>query len=273
MEIDCYEFSAGIRGFNEDDQKLFLEACAAAKSGSEFKQTITSPTINPRTSETTFESTQINGAWRVRVTRGKEVAVFSPQEGDRLQSALEDAKAGAAWFESLLSDEALPEPSEERHPPHSNGYYLVSNIGKVDAGGFTYEVALRCDPYGGETEYRTGHTIAFGKNDQRLGSMGGEWVKSLLQQVSAALEALKSGSEYDFVPEDRKFRVHLNHETREADVTIAKSDFFPNRDPIVGHIGEAQFQRINTLLAEVPGREKWFREHESLFFSRPSETQ
>jgi len=198
VDVNCYQFSAGVRGFDENDRKMFLATCLAAKEGREFASTIVSPAITPRHIETTFESRQVDGAWRVRVIREKEVALFDPEEGDRLRTALDEARAGEVWFQSLLTGETLPEPTEQSHPPRSAGYYVVSKIGEVDARGFIYRVSLNCDSFGGDVTYHAGHTIEFGRGGSDWGSMGGSWPE-LLQNVSAAFEALKQNLEYNFV--------------------------------------------------------------------------
>jgi len=61
--------------------------------------------------------------------------------------------------------------------------------------------------------------------------------------------------------------VQLNGDTGEVDVTFARSDFFTDRSPVIGHVGETQLRQINVLIAEVPVREMWFKNHESLFFN------
>jgi hypothetical protein len=266
VDVNSFEFSAGVRAFNEDDRKMFLEASLAAKESREFAKTIVSPAFTPRQIETTFESRQVDGAWRVRVIRGDEVALFAPEEGDRLRNALAEAAAGQAWFESLLTAETLPEATQQARPPRSTGYYLVSKVGEVDARGFIYRVSLNSDPFRGDVSYRPSHTIEFGRDGSDWGSMGANWPE-MLQHVAAGLEALKHNADYDFVAEDRKYHVQLNRETKEVDVTFARSDFFTNRTPVVGHVGAAQLQEINALIAEVPAHQAWFQQHEDLFFT------
>jgi hypothetical protein len=265
IDVNSFELSAGIRAFDETDRKMLLDVFQVAKDGREQTRTIISPAFTPRQIETTFASLQVDGTWAVRVTRGKETVMFDPDEGDRLRSALEDAHAGQMWFERLLSGEVPPEISTEIHPPHAQGYYLVSKMGEVDARGFIYRISLNCDPHRKENGYYAEQTVEFGRNGEDWGTMGGRW-SGLLEQVANGLAALNRGEPYAFMAEDRKYRLEANRETNQVDVIFARSEFFPNRTPVIGHIGAAELQKINGLLGEVANREAWFREHEALFF-------
>lgn len=269
VSVDCFAFDAGCRGFDERDQELFLEATKAAKERRDYVADVVSPAINPRQIPTHFESKQFGGNYFATVKRGQDTAKFEAEEGERLLTALRDAKAGAAWYEALLNDETLLEPSSEKHPPHAKGYHFSSRIGEVDMHGFIYEVALDCSSFRGAIEYNIGHTIAFGKNGRKTGTIGGNW-GNLLQHVSEALHALNQRTDYDFVPDDRKYRILANRQTDQVDVTIALDDFFSDRTPVVGHVSADQLEAVNNLIAEVPAREKWFREHESWFFTAPN---
>src|SRR5205809_511536 len=249
IDVNCYEFDAGIRGFDDQDRRVFLQATSAAKEGKKFATTIVSPALTPRQIETRFESTQVNGAWLVRVIRGEQAAVFQPEEGERLAKALDEARAGEAWFQSLLRDPISPKPNQERHPPRSRGYYVDSKIGEVDGGDLTYQVALSCTSFRELPTYSTQHGISFRKNGERIGFMAGKWVESLLQQISQGLDSLDQNADYSFIPDDRRYKVEANRQNGEVDVTIARGDFFTDRTPVIGHFGRAQLQQIGTLIA------------------------
>jgi hypothetical protein len=268
IDVNSFDLSAGVRAFDEVDRKILLEVFHAAKDGRELTSTITSPAFTPRQIQTTFASVQVDGTWSVRVTRGKETVLFDPDEGSRLRSALEDAHAGQAWFDHLLSGEVAPEPSAEIHPPHARGYYLVSKMGEVDVRGFIYSISLNRDRHRNDNEYYAAQTVEFGTNGEISGTMGGPW-SGLLEQVANGLAALNRDEPYAFVAEDRKYRVEANRETKQVDVTIARSEFFNDRTPLIGHFGAAELEKINGLLGEVTNREAWFKEHESLFFEHP----
>jgi hypothetical protein len=266
IHVDCYEFDSGFCGFDDRDREFFIQTAAAAKENRKFAADVVSPAIRPRQIETHFESKQIDGRYFVTVRRGEQTAKFEPEEGERLVNALRDAKAAESWYQSLLNEDTLPQPSEDKHPPHAKGYYVISRIGEVDLHGFMYEVSLDCNSFRGSIDYRTGHTIRFGKNGETTGTMGGDW-SQLLQHISEALQSLKKNDDYDFIADDRKYHIQANRETGQVDVTVALSDFFPDRTPIVGHVSGGQLQAINDLIDEVPAREKWFKHHEAWFFT------
>jgi hypothetical protein len=269
-EVNCYEFDAGGRGFDERDQERFLQASSAAKQGNEFAATIVSPALIPREIETSFRSENVEGRYVVKVTRGEKKAVFEPGEGERLVHALAEARAGEAWFQSLLNNDVLPTPTEESHPPRSHGYFVISRIGEVGCRGFKYRISLDCSSYRQPLTYSVGHSIEFGdKSTEQWGSIGlrGD---ELFKHLSEALDSVEQNREYLFVPEDRRFKIEANRENREVDVTVARSDFFADRSPVVGHVGRTQLEQIGAMISETSSREKWFRAHETLFF-QPSE--
>jgi hypothetical protein len=270
IDVNCLDFDPEVRVFDAEDRRVFLEATAAANEGREFGRTIVSPAIVPREIKTQFESKQIDGRYMVIVTRGEKRAFFDPVEGERLLHALDEATAGEAWFQSLLNDPTLPTPSQEKHPPRSRGYFLISQIGEVDASGLTYRVSLDGRSVDDSLSYSTGQMIAFSKNGRESGAIGGDW-DELLKHVSKALGSLDQNRDYSFVSDDRRYKVEANRESGEVDVTVARSDFFTDRTPLVGHFGTAQLQQIQTLIAEAPAREGWFKEHEALFFTQASE--
>src|SRR2546425_804863 len=47
LHVNCYAFGPGVRGFDDADQSLFLQAAATARYGREFSATIVSPGRQP----------------------------------------------------------------------------------------------------------------------------------------------------------------------------------------------------------------------------------
>ncbi len=265
IDVNCYKFDASARGFTPEEQQVFIEAAGAAEEGRSFSRTVESRTIPRRQLESTIESRQISGAWQVVVQRGEEEAVFDSNEGAHLREALAEASAGAAWFHRLLSDEPLPQPTAEMHPPRLVRYFLISRVGAVDCNGFNYEISANGN--GGPPEYYTGHTIAFGREGQR-GSIGRNWGAALLPEAERALEALERNQDYQFLADDRTFRLEANRQTRDVDVTIARRDFFTDRSPVVGRLTRERLDEIRALIAESEKQQAWFAEHEALFFAK-----
>ena len=266
IEVNCFEFDAGIRRFDDADQQLFLQATSAAKDGKEFTATVSSPAIMPRQVQTMFESKQVDGRYVATVTRAKETAVFDPSEGERLLHALAEARAGEAWFRSLLADETLPTATEQMHPPRSHGYFVICRVGAVNCGRFSYEISLNCSSFREPLNYSVGHTVRFGNDHEESSSigMGAEFFK----HISEALEAVEQNRQYMFVPEDHRYKVEANRHSGQVDVTVARSDFFTDRSSLIGHIGSAQFEQIHAMISEASDREEWFKGHETLFFQR-----
>ena len=267
LEVHCYEFESAEREFSVEDQQVFLVATKAAVRKEAFSKQILSPTLFAK-KETLFEAKEMNGAWVVMVTRGGKAGTFEPEEGERMEKALLEARAGEKWFKELLYARKRPEPTSVAYPPRSNYFMFLSGIGEVAGRGLDYEVKVSSFP-SGEERYHVEHWLSFRQGADGSGTSSGAWVEGVLRRVAEALVAIGRGSKYSFespAKEEDGFSVVANLETKEAEVTIVPGTFFEDRAKKTGYFGEAQLEGIRKLLDEAPRRIHWLRENEGLFF-------
>lgn len=270
VEVDCYKFESAERGLSEEDRQMFVKVAEAAKRKEAFSRQILSPTLFAK-KETLFESKEMGGEWVVTMSRGGNTGIFLADEGERLEKAMAQARAGEKWFKELLYARKRPEPTAVAHPPRSHFFMLSSTVGKVSGRGIDYEVTVSSFPTG-EEPYRVEHWLRFSQGKEGMGSSSGAWVEVVLRRVADALVAIGRGSKYSFespAKEEDGFSVVANLETKEAEVTIVPGSFFPDRAKKTGHFGEAQLAGIRKLLDEAQPRIEWFRENEALFFDGP----
>jgi len=108
-----------------------------------------------------------------------------------------------------------------------------------------------------------------------MSTSSGAWVKSMLDHVALALNAVRKKQAYQFEapptePQDRsgRFTVKANLTTQKADVTFEPGRFFGHHSPVEGSFDLANLTAISEIVAQGEARTKWFSDHEAWFFAK-----
>lgn len=260
---------SSIPPLNSDEVSALIEACSAAKNNQDYHKE-----VRFDIHKTIWESAMVDGQRQVRIRRGGE-ALISMEQVARLKESLVQAEAAQAWYEKLLTEHTLPKKTENAHPPHAASYFLIAKLGEVAAEGLDYEVSL--NHYGAPLKegYQVGHEVRFFALGGNMSTSGGAWVKSMLDHVALALNAVGKKQAYQFEgppdgPKDSsgRFTVTANLTTQKADVTFEPGRFFGHHSPVPGAFDLAQLNAIRELAAQGEVRKKWFSEHEAWFFEK-----
>ena len=254
---------------NSDEVSALMEACSAARNDQDYHKE-----VRFDIHKTIWEAAMVDGQRQVRIRRGGE-ALISLEQVARLRESLVQAEAAQAWYEKLLTEHTLPKKTENAHPPHAASFFLISKLGEVAAEGLDYEVSL--NHYGAPLNegYHIGHEVRFFALGGNMSTSGGAWVKSMLDHVALALNAVGKKQAYQFEappdgPKDSsgRFTVTANLTTQKADVTFEPGRFFGHHSPVPGAFDPAQLTAIRELVAQGEARQKWFSEHEAWFFEK-----
>lgn len=254
---------------NSDEVSALMEACSAAKNNQDYHKE-----VRFDIHKTIWEAAVVDGQRQVRIRRGGE-ALISLDQVARLRESLAQAEAAQAWYEKLLTEHTLPKKTENAHPPHAASYFLIARLGAVSAEGLDYEVSL--NHYGAPLNdaYQVNHGVRFFALGESMSTSSGAWVKSMLDHVALALNAVGKKQAYQFEapPDGQKdssgrFTVTANLTTQKADVTFEPGRHFGRHSPIEGAFDLAQLTAIRELVAQGEARQKWFAEHEAWFFEK-----
>ena len=248
--------------FPTGDVEAFFRTTDAALRKTPHNEEVETQTFRGKMA-TRYETVEGDQAWRVRVTRGGQSVMFSPNEGKRLRAALEEAEIGKAWFRKLLEERDTPAESPLARPPVSDELYLTSKAGSVSLGDFSLQLeAARTFGPG----YRTQYSIKF--HGPGGGWASGDWVRQLVEDSESAIRKAKEGGNYESGANGDWSVVAKKGETS-AKITVIPGKFFRNREPMTGEIDEEKLARIHELVEEAELRREWFEENEHLFMKPP----
>jgi len=260
---------SSIPPLNSDEASALMEACSAAKNDQDYHRE-----VRFDIHKTIWEAAVVDGQRQVRIRRGGE-ALISLEQAARLRESLVQAEAAQAWYKKLLTEHTLPQKTESAHPPHAPRFFLIASLGAVSAEGLDYEVSLT--HYGAPLGdgYRVDHGVRFFALGGSMSTTSGTWVKSMLDHVALALNAVGKKQAYQFEappegPKDSsgRFSVTANLTTQKADVTFQPGRHFGHHSPVEGSFDLAHLTAIREIVAQGEARKKWFSEHEDWFFER-----
>lgn len=262
IELTLPGLASSLPPLNSDEVSALMEACSAAKNDQDYHKE-----VRFHIHKTIWEAAVVDGQRQVRIRRGGE-ALISLDQIARLRESLIQAEAAQSWYEKLLTEHTLPPKMDSAYPPPATSFFLIARLGAVSAEGVDYEVSL--NHYGGPIEdgFQLNHGVRFSALRGSMSTSSGAWVKSMLDHVALALNAVGKKQAYQFEappagPKDSsgRFTVTANLTTQKADVTFEPS----------GHEGAfdlAQLTAIRELVAQCEARRKWFSEHEAWFFEK-----
>lgn len=280
IQVHCMALTTPDKSLNLDDRAAFMEACAAALSGKDFRKE-----LHEEFWKTVFEVVTAEGQKRVRIGRngvyGGGDAFLAPEEGALLKEALARASAAEAWYKLLLTADALPTQTAEAHPPKAKGYLMSSKLGGVHAEGLDnilvkgldYVVSLQKIGYTKGPTFRVDYSLLYVtmRGTQKVNnSTFGEWATHMMEQVVLALEAAGEKRAFKFESpaeqKDHKHTVTANVAAQKVDVAFDTTEFDGKHTLVQCSFAVAQLAELRALGALEEERQKWFTEHEGLFF-------
>ncbi len=261
IEVSCPDFTSQNKTLEITEVADFLAACKAAANGEAYRKE-----VRTGFDKTVYEVVKVSDGTRVSALRGRQV-MFDPEEGARLKETLAQAVVTAEWYRLLLREHSLPAKTAEAHPPKAASFYLSSRVGGVQCEGMGYEVLLTHLGRPTDLQYFVMHGLRHASLHGGMSISRGEWVKSLLAQVSLALQAAEKNTAFRFESapssaQGSKFTVTANLMTQRADVTFVPGRIFGKSSPEECSFGVAELTAIRELAEQGEARAKWFTEHE-----------
>lgn len=264
--VSCLGFRNSIGPLETDEVAAFLEACAAATSGQEYRKE-----IRHSIHKFIYEVVTVDGQKRVSLRRGGEV-LLAPEEGARLKESLALAAAAEAWYQMLLTARTLPVKTAAAHPPKAADFILNSKLGEVAVEGLGYEVSLTHDLRWQAEPYQVTHEVKYYSHGMAVSMSSGAWVLDMLTEVSHALRAVAKGQKFEATTTQGRrgvgFTVTANLETQRADMTYDGS-FTGGLSHYQGSFSKEHLAAIEKLANSGEAWAYWFSQHEGWFFEKP----